>query len=447
MRRAMIRPVAGAFVAMLPVLLEVLCANPAVAAASPPAVDWPQYRADAAHTGAVAGQPGLGALPVGLRGLREVAAVSVGLGTAPPSVAGGVAYEPAGDLDAFDAASGASRWVWPPAMYHGIFTTTLPVAAVNGGLFVSAFDTTGRLWSLDPVTTDARWEDPPIPDGPSPNRGDVPVVADGVVYQIWDVSGVHRFPGPEVMTVRADDAATGTLRWQTYLPRDIYGTTPSTGLVATPAVSGGRIVVASMQYTFAPDPNSNGEITTFHSQLAAYSTADGSQLWSVVTSPDGTASTTSPTVSVPTVAISGDTAYGVAADGSVGAYDLNTGARRWRRAVGAALTAAPAVANGRVLVATADGHLDVLDAGSGAVVRRVSVGTGPVSSPAVAGDLAWVTDGASLVAVQPLLGAVVRRVPLTGASTAGEPVIAADRVLVTTSAAGGTSTVHLFAPR
>ena len=99
-----------------------------------------------------------------------------------------------------------------------------------------------------------------------------------------------------------------------------------------------------------------------------------------------------------------------------------------------------------------DEHLFVVDKTAGVVVHRL----GDAGREAdVAAQIEAVGDEAQpplhLVAGRTgrveRFRVVVRRVPLTGASTAGEPVVAADRVLVTTSVAGGTSTVHLFAPR
>jgi outer membrane protein assembly factor BamB len=141
----------------------------------------------------------------------------------------------------------------------------------------------GDMHGLPNVTADIRWQNPSGAATIAPFVGGAPVVVGGAIYQVWNVSGIHNVPGPEIMVLRSYDAATGTLRWQADLPRDIVGTTPSTGpVVAPPAVAGGRIVVATIEYIFA-----NG-VNTYHSQLAAYSTATGSRLWSVTTSPDGT---------------------------------------------------------------------------------------------------------------------------------------------------------------
>lgn len=113
-------------------------------------------------------------------------------------------------------------------------------------------------------------------------------------------------------------------------------------------------------------------------------------------------------------------------DGAVTAYDLATGAQRWRRAVPAEVRVAPVVASGRVLVVDQSGQLTCLDA---AGAEQWTADVGRVERFGVAGDevILPASDGPHVQAVSLADGSRVWRVRET---VTARDVIVLDTVVV-----------------
>ncbi len=103
-------------------------------------------------------------------------------------------------------------------------------------------------------------------------------------------------------------------------------------------------------------------VVSVNRQMVAYG-PDGAWLWD----------TQLPDLSIVAPVRLGDLVLTATLDGSVGAYDLATGARRWQQNVGSEVRVAPQVAGQRVLVVDQGGGLSCLDA-SGTLLWAQDVG-------------------------------------------------------------------------
>lgn len=120
--------------------------------------------------------------------------------------------------------------------------------------------------------------------------------------------------------------------------------------------------------------------------------------------------------------------------GDVFAFDGKSGARIWRSALKAPLSAGPGVGDGRVVVASRDGDLIALDARSGAELWRRDIDAEVLAPPAVGGERVFVrsVDG-RLIAVDGGDGEqqwfVEQPVPPLTQRGTGSPVITGDTVV------------------
>lgn len=143
--------------------------------------------------------------------------------------------------------------------------------------------------------------------------------------------------------------------------------------------------------------------------------------------------------------------------GSVAALDASTGALQWTAAVGADVTATPALADGILYVPTADGDLVAVDAagcGSATCTPLWSApvdGTALAQQPAVAGSggdavVFAGTQGGTLAALPAAGCGAVTCTPLwqasVGATVTGAPAVSAGRVVVGTQG-GQIAAFHL----
>ena len=186
--------------------------------------DWTRWKYDAANTGLNPTETRLG--PGNVRGLRRSWFLDqCCVGT--PLVAGGTIYvggtenlvEGPGQILALHAATGNPRWSAPT----GSSEPPAGLALAGGRLFATlGFEAAGTLMlALDPASGGTLWS----LDGPTYFYGP-PNVAVGVVYA---TGGDNK--------VWALDAASGRVRWRSYVTR----TAAATGTVA---VAGGLVYVA-----------------------------------------------------------------------------------------------------------------------------------------------------------------------------------------------------------
>ena len=87
--------------------------------------------------------------------------------------------------------------------------------------------------------------------------------------------------------------------------------------------------------------------------------------------------------------------YTAGRDGSVSAFDPESGRRLWRTETGAPLSAGPGLGSGRVVVAASDGTLICLVAETGEVRWRVNIGGESLATPIIADDslVVYTIDG------------------------------------------------------
>ncbi|HEX5945091.1 MAG TPA: PQQ-binding-like beta-propeller repeat protein [Acidimicrobiales bacterium] len=89
------------------------------------------------------------------------------------------------------------------------------------------------------------------------------------------------------------------------------------------------------------------------------------------------------------LSVGGSVVYVGTSAGTMYALDAATGAVQWTAAVGAAVSASPALADGTLYVPTADGRLVAVDATDGATLWATSTGSPLGVQPAVAGDVVY----------------------------------------------------------
>lgn len=152
---------------------------------------------------------------------------------------------------------------------------------------------------------------------------------------------------------------------------------------------------------------------------------------------DGTNSTN------PVLAPDGSTVFVGTDAGTVYALDAATGAVRWTGAVGAGVTASPALADGVLHVPTADGRLVALAAdGCGATVCgpqwSASTGGPPAVQPAVAGGVVVTGNDDGSVDAFDAAGCGAATCPAlwsadAGAAVTGAPAVSAGRLYVGTA--------------
>jgi len=403
-----------AVVAALAVAAMALVAVPALAQVSS---DWSQFQGDAAHTGFSPNgpQPPFELLwhapvepggPLGTQGLSA------------PVVSGDLVIAVAAEeVLAFDLATGAQAWsvprtLGPPAqpavalvagrpvlLYTEGWAGHPPQAGATGATGPAstpspspgAGGTTGpvdsRLVAIDPETRDQVWE--PVELTEVSGAG---VTVDGERAYVADSNG----------QVFAVDASTGEVEWSESIGRPVD---------APPAVAGGAVVVTGRGTAASPAAS-----------IVAFKAADGSPRWRQVVDSPAILSPSAP-------AIAGDTALVTFSDGTVRAYDLDSGTERWSSRPGATPTptgSAAALFDGAAFVTDTTaitGSVYRIDTSSGSVVWDFAVnepiiqGAPVVSSGSV---LVATTDG-SLNAFDPESGERIWRDDRVGALHAITP--------------------------
>ncbi|MBI4199315.1 MAG: PQQ-binding-like beta-propeller repeat protein [Chloroflexi bacterium] len=210
-------------------------------------------------------------------------------------------------------------------------------------------------------------------------------------------SMLHRDPQRTGFMPEADFAPKGTTRWQ--FPSD-------DPLLASPAVAGGRVFLA-----------------TSDRRVVALDQRTGELLW--------THPVNGPVNSSPAVA--GDRVFLGLRDGSVLALRAATGELDWRFDAGSGVISSPVVVDGALYVGSGDHNVYALDAATGE--RRWSIGTEGwvVSSPAISqGVLVAASQTGVVYLINPSKGAVRFR---SGAGTgvSAGAAIAGDRAFVVTT--------------
>lgn len=329
--------------------------------------------------------------------------------TAAPTVVDGTVFvgSESGDLDAIDAATGERRWSFST---NGSIASAATVA--DETTFVC--DDNGRLWAIAANGT-LRWTTrigvTGIETAPTYANGtlfvravqegsDVTTVADTLIAvdssgnRQWTTTlrttgSIEQLSAPTVAngtvylgsrdgTVRAIDAATGELRWQTDLGASIR---------ASPTVAAGRVVVGTHAgRLFALDATTGAIDWRFDAGSLLDTTptiADGT---AVVGGRDGlyavdlatgerrwTVGTETPIMAAPTVA--NGTVYAGSDAGRI--YAIVGGERRWSVSVGGAIESAPTVVDGTLYVGSTDGGLYAIATGASASSEgsRVRLGT------------------------------------------------------------------------
>ncbi len=248
---------------------------------------------------------------------------------------------------ALDAATGAL--VWRTFIGAQIFFAP---AVADGMVFAASYDA-GRLVALDADTGEERW----ALARDSDSFAAIPTYAQGVVY-----IGTGDFD-TGAGSILAVDAATGALRWEAAGHGDAAG--------SAPIVHGDLVIVGS-------------NITNW---VAAYDRATGAPAW---VSPIGSA------VSNGQLAADGLVVGGSQQDHRAWAIDAYTGGLRWEVTLDDNVLAAPALADGRLVVATRSGQVTAFEAPGtvtgvitddtgeplGATVRIAVTGVSVTSDPA-----------------------------------------------------------------
>lgn len=369
-------------------LTAALAASLPAATAAPAPVNWAQFRNGPAHTGYNARERSLSAANVSrlrvawmrrtprpiwssaavVNGVvyigsndrrvyalrasngRQIWSARVGGRPGAPAVAGGIVYVYADDgaLYALRADSGRRLWRTYVTGGEGGFPTA---ATVSGGV---VYTMSGDLTAVDGRNGRIIWER-------SLDGFGCPVSVVGRRAYI----GSREFMGETNPPTRifALDARTGATEWET----------PVVGLAAcTPAVSGGRVFLASFEEVRG--------IKTY--QLESFDTRDGRRQWSA---PIGESRYV--TFSAPAVA--GSRVVVPSPSGDLYAHDVATGGLLWRSPLPIAHSA-PAIANGVVYVGGGDGNLYAFALEDGKRLWSAKVGESVSSSPAVVNGAVYV---------------------------------------------------------
>ncbi|NHX37175.1 PQQ-binding-like beta-propeller repeat protein, partial [Halolamina sp. R1-12] len=122
-------------------------------------------------------------------------------------------------------------------------------------------------------------------------------------------------------------------------------------------------------------------VGSYDGSLYAFDADTGTQKWSTATG--GSIYQSSPTVANGTV-------YLGSYDGSLYAFDADTGTQKWSAATGDSISGSPTVANGTVYVGSADNSLYAFDADTGTQKWSAATGDNIKSSPTVANGTVYV---------------------------------------------------------
>jgi outer membrane protein assembly factor BamB len=266
-----------------------------------------------------------------------------------PAVSNGAVYAGGGDnrVYAFDAATGASRWIFAPNAQM----LSSPAVA-SGVVYITTRD--GHIYALDGTSGSVIWS---FLGSLSDPIDQTPAVANGAVYFISERGIAY-----------ALNASTGAQLWQTSIG------SPGEG-VDVPAVDNGMVFMISG----APSPSTQGEVVALDSTT-------GATKWTAYTPFYGTNG----------LALANGVIYVSTISNGVYAFDEATGALKWQAQVAMA-ESAPAVANGVVYVGAGTAYVYAFDAATGATLATIgNCGTQPYSSPVVAHGTVYIGCGTIL---------------------------------------------------
>jgi outer membrane protein assembly factor BamB len=187
-----------------------------------------------------------------------------------------------------------------------------------------------------------------------------------------------RFDG----TIVAGEGGSGELRWET----------PLDGIGTRPAVSDGRVFVATIHDT---DPDElqfeNPDAMDAEGRLYALDAADGSVVWEASRERFGFGS---PVVHDGTV-------YWTGTDGNVIAHDAETGDEQWRYTTDGSFHRSPAVTDNYLVAGNDDGRLYAMDPRSGDEIGTAGT-DGPVrTAPVIVDDTVYFgSDGNTVYALE-----------------------------------------------
>jgi outer membrane protein assembly factor BamB len=260
-------------------------------------------------------------------------------------------------------------------------------AIVAGVVYVGSDD--GTVYALDAASGAVRWRawtgDPVVAS---------PAVADGLVY-------IGAYAGENAGALFALDAASGAVRWAVRMPEG--------SPFASPVVVDGTVYAASTRQLYALDAATGAVRWSF----AMFNQGGGGDVFP------------SPAVADGVVYVGGTRANVRELD----AVDAVTGERHWRSQA-VVNVATPAVADGKIFLATVDG-LRALAVGDGKQIWSASVGTGAIASPAVANGIVYaVDDDGALVALDAATGQHRWRTAAATVDPRSSPVIAGTTIVV-----------------
>ena len=379
---------------------------------------WPQFQADAAHTGEAGGpQP-----PYREAWHFDVERVQQ-RGASGPVIAGDVVIVVGPEsVYGIDLATGAPEWGVPRAQGSPVSGVVVQgkrdlfVYAEGGGLedpdATATPEATGdesdqehsTIVAIDVETQEEVWSAGDVLEG----IAEAPPVAEGDTVVVGDDAGV----------LVALDAATGEPVWDE--PVDVGGE-----VLRPPAIGDGKVVL-SYQRGDEVQPT-----------VAAYELATGEVAWSVappVTAPN-------PFTTVPTIV--DDAVIFGSFDRVVQALELTDGAQRWSASAGFrsfGLLTSPAAADGELYVGDDTGGLHRLDTRTGEIRWSYALNSGVrFSAPVIVGNAVVVglIDG-RLAAIGRDSGLLVWE---TDAGSELGPIAASGDVLVATRAAEGSGVV------
>lgn len=338
--------------------------------------DWPMFRLDPQHSGAVTETI---SAQLEVAWSRELG----GSVDSSPAVVGGRVYvgNSLGQVHALDAADGSPLW----SFATGAAVVSSP--AVADGVVV--FGSVDRfLYALDAGTGVLRWRFRTY--GPIISS---PVCSEGVVYftsiggrcyacrladgeMLWSTergAEIQSSPalgdglvlyGDDAGLLRALRARDGSEVWR----RQVEGK-----IVAAPVVGAGVVVFGVMAPSALRPPRVDC--------LLALRLSDGEVLWAYKHKNQSRSVLSAPLIAGPAVYFASVEGYLSAT--RVQALNLEDGGELWELQVGGVIDSSPALADGVLLVGCHDGNLLVISAVDGRLMQSVPLGPKNYSSPAV----------------------------------------------------------------
>lgn len=332
----------------------------------PPAqtnADWPQAGGNASKTAghvalsATPTQAWVATIPGSTSARRLAAAPVVGSGTL-------FAVDTAGSVHAFDATTGASRWV------HQIqVANELRNAAFGGGVSyfegrVYATNGAGYVVALDATTGSELWRVRPA----GPLRGS-PTIAFNTVYVMTQDNQIHALNIADGSPIWQDAAATGE--------SGVFG-------VAAPAAGQGTVIAGYSQ-----------------GELVAYRYENGRNLWSDALSRTSISTQVGTLTDVDADPIIADgRVYALGQGGRMAAYELVTGQRLWELSLAGIST--PVIAGEWIFTLTDDSRMLAIARNTGKVRwvvqlphwRNPEKETGPIfwTGPVLANNRLWIAS-------------------------------------------------------